>query len=60
MFYFLFFLLSGALGRILFVKGAIQVLWYCIIVLLLYFGNYRPIMQFPLIALKLNNEDAHL
>ena len=25
---FLFFLLSGALGRILFVKGAIQVLWY--------------------------------
>ena len=31
MFYFLFFLLSGALGRILFVKGAIQVLWYCIV-----------------------------
>jgi len=28
--------LSGALGRILFVKGAIQVLWYCIIVLLYY------------------------
>jgi len=28
MFYFIFFLLSGALGRILFVKGAIQVLWY--------------------------------
>jgi len=29
--------LSGALGRILFVKGAIQVLWYCIIVLFIIF-----------------------
>jgi len=38
-FIFLFFLLSGALGRILFVKGAIQVLGIIIIIIIIIIIN---------------------